>query len=87
MKGVDLQYQVTAIFPIMRTVKGQRKIFFYLIDICIFNSFVVYCEFVECQKQYTDYRMAVAKQLLEAVQLPCYKVNGQPSSSTTPPCL
>jgi hypothetical protein len=30
--GVDLQDQVTALFPIMkRTVKGYRKIFFYLL--------------------------------------------------------
>jgi hypothetical protein len=33
----------TALFPIMRrTVKGYRKIFFYLLDMCIFNSFTVY---------------------------------------------
>jgi hypothetical protein len=33
MGGVDLLDQVTALFPIMRrTVKGCRKIFFYLLD-------------------------------------------------------
>ena len=44
MEEVDLQDQVTALFPILRrTVKGYRKIFFYLLDICIFNAFDVYC--------------------------------------------
>jgi hypothetical protein len=39
MGGVDLQDQVTALFPIMpHTVKGYRKILFYIVDMCIFNS-------------------------------------------------
>jgi hypothetical protein len=85
MKGVDLQDQVMALFLIMRrTVKGYRKLFFYLLDICVFNSFVVYCTFAKRKKQYTDFRVAVTTQLLENVQLPDYKVRGQPSSSATP---
>ena len=85
MKGVDLQDQVTALFPIMRrTVKGYRKIFFYLLDICIFNAFVVHCTWSEKKKRYTDFRVAAATQLLETVQLPDYKVRGRPSSITTP---
>jgi hypothetical protein len=43
MGGVVLQDQVTALFSIMRrTVTGYRKVFFYLLDMCIFNSFTVY---------------------------------------------
>lgn len=85
MKGVDLQDQVTALFPIMRrTVKGYRKIFFYLLDICLFNAFVVHCTFSERKKHYSDFRIEVASQLLETVQLPDYKVRGQPSTSSTP---
>jgi hypothetical protein len=85
MKGVNLQDKVTATFPIMRrTVKGCRKIFFYLLDICIFNSFVVFCTFSGRKERYTDFRVAVATQLLGTVQLPDYKVRGQPSPSATP---
>jgi hypothetical protein len=41
--GMDLQNQVTALFPIKRrTVEGYRKIFFYILDMCIINSFIVY---------------------------------------------
>jgi hypothetical protein len=84
MKGVDLQDQVTATFQIMRdTVKGYRKIFFYLLDICIFNSFVVFCTFGR-KERYTDFRVAVATQLLGTEQLPDCKVRGQPSPSATP---
>jgi hypothetical protein len=36
MGGVDLQDQMTVLFPTMRsTVKGYRKILFYLLDMCI----------------------------------------------------
>lgn len=86
MGGVDLQDQVTALFPIMRrTVKGYRKIFFYLLDMCIFNSFTVYHKMTGKKKaNYSDFRINIAQQLLEAVQLPEYSVRGRPSSSTTP---
>jgi hypothetical protein len=33
---------------------------------------------------YSDFRINIAQQLLEAVQLPEYSVRGRPSSSTTP---
>jgi hypothetical protein len=89
MGGVDLQDQVTALFPIMRrTVKGYRKIFFYLLDMCIFNSFTVYHKMTGKKKaNYSDFRINIAQQLLEAVQLPEYSVRGRPSSSTPPPRL
>jgi hypothetical protein len=44
----------------------------------------VYCTFAERKKRYRDFRVAVATQLLENVQLPDYKVRGRPSSSATP---
>mgnify|MGYP003623271792 FL=1 len=86
MKGVDLQDQVTALFPIMRrTVKGYRKIFFYLLDICIFNAFVVHSQMSKSKrKPYTDFRRAVAKEILESVKLPEYSSRGRPSSGETP---
>lgn len=67
MKGVDLQDQVIALFPITRRrVKGYRKIFFCLLDICLFNSFVVHCTFSGRKKRYTDFCVAVATQLRTA---------------------
>jgi hypothetical protein len=62
MKGIDLQDQVTALFPIMRhTVKAYRKIFFYVLDIRIFNDFVIHFSMVKCKKSYTDFWMAIAR--------------------------
>jgi hypothetical protein len=86
MGGVDLQDQVTALFPIMRrTVKGYRKIFFYILDMCMINSFIVYHKISGKKKTgYSDFRTCIAQQLLESAQLPEYSVRGRPSSSTTP---
>jgi hypothetical protein len=58
MGGVDLQDQVTALFPVMRrTVKAYRKIFFYLLDVCIFNSFTVYHKVTGKKKtHFTDFK-------------------------------
>ena len=85
MKGVDLQDQVTALFPIMRrTVKGYRKIFFYILDICLFNSYIVHQALVNKTAHFTDFRIAIGRQLLESINLPDYKVRGRPSSGPTP---
>jgi hypothetical protein len=83
MKGVDLQDQVTAFFPIMsHTVKVYRKIF-YILDIFIFNAYVVIFSMAKRKKSYTDFWTAVARQLLEIVELPVYSIHGHPSSSST----
>ncbi|GBN55610.1 hypothetical protein AVEN_137834-1 [Araneus ventricosus] len=51
MGGVDFQDQITALFPIMRhTVKGYRKIYFYFLDICIFNSSIEYHKIIGKKK-------------------------------------
>jgi hypothetical protein len=66
MGGVDLQDQVTALFPIIRgTVKGYRKIFFYLLDMCIFSAFTVHRKITNKKKPYTDFRVDIASKMLE----------------------
>jgi hypothetical protein len=73
MGGVDLQDQVTVCF--LTTVKGYRKIFFYLLD-------NVYFQFLHCtpqdnwkeKKSYADLRINIAQQLLESIKLPDYSV-------------
>jgi hypothetical protein len=52
---------------------------------CILNSFTVYHKMTgKKKKNYSDFRINIAQQLLEAVQLPEYSVRGRPSSSTSP---
>ena len=86
MGGVDLQDQVTALFPIMRrTVKGYRKIFFYLLDICVFNAFIVYRSLTNKKKTtYSDFRVSVAEQLLLSAEMPSYSTRGRPSAAPHP---
>lgn len=43
MIGVDRQDQMLACFPLMRKcLKGYRKMFFYLFDVALFNSFILH---------------------------------------------
>ena len=87
MKGIDLQDHVIAFFSnfMRKTVKGYRTIFLYLLDICIFNAFVVHSQMTKSKrKPYTDFHRAVAKQILECVKLPEYSSRGRPSSDDTP---
>lgn len=45
MGGVDRQDQRLACFPVMRKfLKGYRKIFFYMVDMGIYNSFALFCK-------------------------------------------
>jgi hypothetical protein len=60
--------------------------FFYLLDMYIFNSFTVYHKINENKKtSYADFRINIAHQLVESVKLPEYSVRGRPSSSIPPP--
>ncbi|PSN58090.1 hypothetical protein C0J52_06498 [Blattella germanica] len=85
MKGIDLQDQVTALFPIMkRTVKEYRIFFYYILNICHFNSYNVHQALVNKRTHFTDFRISIGKQLLESINLPDYKIRGRPSSGTKP---
>jgi hypothetical protein len=65
MGRVDLQDQVTALFSIMRrTVKGYRKIYFYLLDVCNFNFFIVHHKITGQKKTgYADFKTNIGQQL------------------------
>ncbi|KAG4074871.1 hypothetical protein HA402_009296 [Bradysia odoriphaga] len=85
MGGVDRQDQRLACFPVMRKfLKGYRKIFFYMVDMAIFNSFTFFCKVNSTKMQYVSYRLDVAEQLLTSVALPDYNTRGRPAQSDTP---
>lgn len=85
MGGVDRQDQRLACFPVMRKfLKGYRKIFFYMVDMAIFNSFALFCKLKSMKMEYVSYRLEVAEQLLQSVTLPDYNVRGRPAQSDTP---
>lgn len=42
MGGIDLNDQMLACFPIMRKyIKGYKKLFFYMSDMGLFNTYVI----------------------------------------------
>ncbi|XP_042145916.1 piggyBac transposable element-derived protein 4-like [Ixodes scapularis] len=87
MGGVDKQDQMVACFPLMRKlVKGYQKIFFYVMDIAVFNSYVIYKKLSgDCRtKNFVDFRLDLAEEILESVKLPDYKTRGRPSNGDTP---
>lgn len=51
MIGIDRQNQMLACFPTMRKyMKGYWKIFFYLFDIALFNSYVLFNKIIAKNK-------------------------------------
>lgn len=85
MGGVDRQDQVLACFPIMRKfLKGYRKIFFYMFDMALFNSYILYSKTQQKKNHYVNFRLDVAEQLLKTVTLPDYNVRGRPALGDTP---
>lgn len=81
MGGIDRQDQMLACFPIMRKViKGYRKLFFYMSDIALFNTYIIHKTIHRPRKEtYVDYRLNIAELILKNVQLPDYENRRKPS--------
>ena len=86
MIGIDLQDRMLACFPVMRKcMKGYRKVFFYLFDIALFNSYILFNKINTHKKQtYAEYRIEIAQSLLKNVPLPEYIRKGRLSNGDLP---
>ncbi|KAL2717623.1 piggyBac transposable element-derived protein 4-like [Vespula squamosa] len=86
MAGIKLQKQMLACFPIMRKfIKGYRKLFFYMSDMALFNTYIMKKKIYDQGKQtYVDYRINIAEAILQHVQLPDYTRRGTSSLGITP---
>lgn len=86
MIGIDRQDQMLACFPVMRKcMKGYRKVFFYLFDIALFNSYILFNKINTSKKQtYAEYRIEIAESLLKNVPSPEYKRKGRLSNGDLP---
>ena len=85
MGGVDKQDQVLACFPIMRKcMKGYKKIFFYMVDIALYNTHVLHSKIHGRKQNFTNFRLDIAEQLLSKIALPNYNIRGHPSQGDTP---
>lgn len=86
MCGVDKQDQRLSCFPVMRrTVKGYKKIFFYLFDIAIYNCLIVHNIISGKNQSISTFRVNLAEQILQNVQLPARSTAGRPSASGDSP--
>lgn len=62
-------------------MKGYRKVFFYLFDIALFNSYILFNKIGTNKKQtYAEYRIEIAQSLLKNIPLPKYKQKGRLSN-------
>ncbi|KAK2578804.1 hypothetical protein KPH14_012833 [Odynerus spinipes] len=86
MIGVDRQDQMLACFPVMRKcMKGYRKIFFYLFDMALFNSYILYNKInIGKRQRYAEYRVEIAELLLKNTPLPEYNRKGRLSNGDLP---
>lgn len=84
MGAVDHQDQMLACFSIMRKVmKGYRKLFFYISDMALFNTYIMQKTIYSRNWQtYVDYRIDIAEAILQIVKLADYKMRGKPSAET-----
>ena len=89
MGGVDRQTQFLASFPLMRkSIKGYKKMFFYMIDIAIYNAYVLYFKLPNSTKQsIVNFRLNIAEDMLCNLSLPNYLTRGKPSQNESPTWL
>ena len=86
MGGVDRSDQLAATCRSTRkSIKWYKKLFFYLLDMCITNAFVVYKELhAGTNLQCSDFKLQLVKGMMTQSNLPIYSVRGRPHSGPTP---
>ena len=70
MHGVDTADQYLAYYPFIRkTVKWPKKVFFYLLQCALFNSYVVFTKSnPNSHKSFLDYLVDVSKNLIHTTE-------------------
>ena len=87
MGGVDGSDQLSATCRSVRKhVKWYKKLFFYLVDIAIVNSFLLFKQLHPERSRTTlpHFKVQLARQLLESADIPDYTKRGRPRSLPTP---
>jgi hypothetical protein len=81
VNAVDRQDQQLSSFPLMRRyAKGYKKIFFYLMDIGIFNLYALLKKVTRKKSSFNQFRIQLAEDIIEQVTLPDYPRRGHPQS-------
>ncbi len=86
MGGVDRSDQLAATCRSTRKyIKWYKKLFFYLLDMCITNAYVVHKELhAGVSQQLCDFKLQLVKEMISQSQLPKYSGRGRPHSGPTP---
>jgi hypothetical protein len=85
MNAVDRQDQQLSSFPLMRRYsQGHKKILVYLMDIGIFNSYVLLKKVTRQKSSFNQFRIQLAEDIIEQVTLPAYPRHGFPQSGICP---
>jgi hypothetical protein len=85
MNAVARQDQQLSSFPVMRKyAKGYKKIFFYMIDVAIFNSYELQKKITGKKQHFTEFRIQLAEMMIESVVLPDYARRGRPQQGPSP---
>jgi hypothetical protein len=89
MHGVDTADQYLAYYSICKTVKWPKKVFFYLLQCALFNSYAVFTKsYPNSHKSFLDYLVDVSENLIhtgEDVSTPSSSSESQDSSRTPTP--
>ncbi|KAK6178647.1 hypothetical protein SNE40_011175 [Patella caerulea] len=84
MGGVDISDQMSATYHSVRKyVKWYKKLFFYIFDMAVLNSFFIYKE-LGGKIQLLDYKIKLVKEILVSCVLPTYSTRGRPHSLPSP---
>jgi hypothetical protein len=79
MNAVDKQDQQMSSFPVMsKYAKSYKKIFFYMIDVAIFNIYELQKKITGKKQHFTEFRIQLAEMMIESVVLPGYPRCGRP---------
>ena len=88
MGGVDRSDQQASTYQCVRKcVKWYKKLFFYVLDMCIVNSYLWHVELTGTRLTLLDFRLKLVAALLKSSALPAYRRRGRPQSLDSPACL
>ena len=85
MGGVDRSDQQAKPYQCVRKcVKWYKKLFFYVLDMCIVNSYLLHVELTGTRLTLLDFRLKLVAALLESSALPAYHRRGRLRSLDSP---
>ncbi|XP_040063157.1 piggyBac transposable element-derived protein 4-like [Ixodes scapularis] len=73
MGGVDRQDQQLASFPIVRRYAKGYKTIFYVLDMAVYNAYVIHAKKTGKRRSYTDWKVDLSDEIIVETALPRYQ--------------